>query len=381
MIAVFIALCLVVGYIFGCFSTAYVVGKINKIDIREHGSQNAGTTNTIRTLGKKAGIVVFLGDCIKAVLAMLIMFLALQNTELDIETIKLATGFGAVLGHNFPFWLNFKGGKGIAVTGAVIIAFSMPNHIVCFFVCLILFVGFVKITKYVSLGSLSVVTAFLAYNVIVFNGDSNYVRIVILTLAFTVSAFIMHRENIKRLLNGTENKTGQNKKPNNMMQNNNMQNMNNNMMQNNMQNMNNNMMQNNNMQNMNNMMQNNNMQNMNNNMMQNNNMQNMNNNMMQNNNMQNMNGNMMQNNNMQNMNGNVMQNNNGQSGDNNSRQTSGLYSTGYINQIRANLSKKANKKDNDYYKAYDSYDTMDETRELSENEINENYNSDYYKNI
>jgi len=84
---------------------------------------------------------------------------------------------------------------------------------------------------------------------------------------------------------------------------------------------------------------------------------------------------------MQNMNGNVMQNNNGQSGDNNSRQTSGLYSTGYINQIRANLSKKANKKDNDYYKAYDSYDTMDETRELSENEINENYNSDYYKNI
>ena len=354
MIAVYIALCIVVGYIFGCFSTAYVVGKMNNIDIREHGSQNAGTTNALRTLGKKAGAVVLLGDFIKAFIAILVMMLALKNVGLDINMIKLVTGFGVVLGHNFPFWLNFKGGKGIAVTGAVIIAFSFPNNPVCFWVCLVLFIGLIAFTKYVSVGSLAVVTAFFAYNAIVFKDVDNYLIIVATTFLFTASGIFMHRANIKRLINGTENKLGAKKKNQNAA--------NSQMNANNMNNMQNNMMQNNMMQN--------NMNNMQNNMMQNN-MNNMQNNMIQNN-MNNMQNNMMQNN------INNMQNNNFNNS-NDSMKTSSLYDTNYMNQVRGNKIKSNKSEDN--YKAYDACDTIDETRELNESELNDNYSNDYYKNI
>jgi glycerol-3-phosphate acyltransferase PlsY len=332
---------------------------MNNIDIREHGSQNAGTTNALRTLGKKAGAVVLLGDFIKAFIAIIIMILALKSTGLDINIVKLVTGFGVVLGHNFPFWLNFKGGKGIAVTGAVIIAFSFPNNPVCFWVCLALFVGLILFTKYVSVGSLAVVTAFLAYNAIVFKEAENYMIIVAVTFLFTISGIYMHRANIQRLLNGTENKLNLKKKTGNVAnaQNNMNNNMQNNMMQNGMNNMQNNMMQNN----MNNMQSN---------------MNNMQNGMLQNNMMQN---NMMQNN-MNNMQNNMMQNDMGnmQSDFNDNNKTSSLYNTNYINQVRR---KKVNANvSDDSFKAYDACDTMDETRELNETELMDNYSSDY-KNI
>ena len=210
MTVMYIAICMVVGYFFGTISTAYLVGKRNNIDIREFGSKNAGTTNAMRTLGKKAGAIVFLGDCIKAVVPMLIMMLLLGK-YMDIETIKLATGFGAVLGHNFPFWLGFKGGNGIAVTSTVIIVFSLPQDWLCPSICLLLFIAICLTTKYVSLGSLVVVTTFLVYVATNFTTHEQYLRILVLTLLFVLLAFYMHRANIVRLLKGTENKIGSKK--------------------------------------------------------------------------------------------------------------------------------------------------------------------------
>jgi len=105
-----ILVCLSVGYGFGCFSTGYVVGKANKIDIRKYGSGNAGTTNALRILGWKAGIITFLGDAIKALIPVLLVRYFLQGDSYG-QLLSLYTGLGVVLGHNFPFWLNFKGGK------------------------------------------------------------------------------------------------------------------------------------------------------------------------------------------------------------------------------------------------------------------------------
>ena len=116
-------LALVVGYFFGTFQTGYFYGKAHGIDVREHGSGNSGTTNTLRTLGWKAGAVTFFGDLFKAIIAVLIFYFIYRNTYPQaVKCIELYAGFGAVLGHNFPFFLNFKGGKGIACTSGVILA-------------------------------------------------------------------------------------------------------------------------------------------------------------------------------------------------------------------------------------------------------------------
>ena len=109
-----IAICLLLGYAFGCFSTGYFVGKLHHIDIRQYGSGNAGTTNALRTLGKKAGAMTFLGDVLKCIIPILfirhILFVGVEYLPL----LVLYTAVGVVLGHNYPFYLHFKGGKGIA---------------------------------------------------------------------------------------------------------------------------------------------------------------------------------------------------------------------------------------------------------------------------
>ena len=116
--AIKVIICLVLGYIFGCFQTGYFYGKLFKgIDVRNYGSGNAGTTNTLRTLGKPAGYIVFLGDALKAVFAVWIvrylLFPGLGDVTKILETV---TALGVVIGHNYPFYMHFKGGKGIAAT-------------------------------------------------------------------------------------------------------------------------------------------------------------------------------------------------------------------------------------------------------------------------
>lgn len=146
-------ICIIIGYVFGLFQTAFIYGKMHGIDIREHGSGNAGTTNTLRVLGTKAGLIVLAGDIIKCILAIVISGAIFDASHPDeIYLLKLYAAAGAILGHNFPFYLKFKGGKGIAATAGLILAFHpafIPMGVVLFF-------GAFLITHYVSLGSLLV---------------------------------------------------------------------------------------------------------------------------------------------------------------------------------------------------------------------------------
>lgn len=203
-------ICLIVGYLCGCISTGYLVGKANHVDIRQYGSGNVGTTNALRTLGWKAGAITYLGDFLKAVLPILLVRNVVFK-ELDYaQLLGLYTGLGVMLGHNYPFWLHFKGGKGIAVTSGVMAAFD--PLIIPFFV--LLFAVIVKVTKYVSVGSLCIAVLFPIWISIRHTKD---LHMLILGIVFMIFAFIRHKDNIKRLLNGTENKIGQKVKVNEKM--------------------------------------------------------------------------------------------------------------------------------------------------------------------
>lgn len=197
-----IIICLIIGYLCGCLSTAYFIGKANHIDIRKYGSGNAGTTNAMRLLGVKAGLLTFLGDALKAFIPILLITYVFFKQDPNVNLLALYTGLGVVLGHNFPFWLRFKGGKGIAATGGVILAFDWRIGLAAF----IVFVASVAITRYVSVGSLLISLLFPIGVLIIYPGD---IHMLLVSVIFTVLAFIRHRTNIKRLMNGTENKLGQ----------------------------------------------------------------------------------------------------------------------------------------------------------------------------
>ena len=150
-------ICILIGYAIGLFQTGYIYGKTQHIDIREHGSGNAGTTNTLRTLGFKAGAITFAGDCGKAILAIFISWLIFHEQYPEgIKLLGMYAGLGAVLGHNYPFYMKFKGGKGIACTTGVILAFHWQMAPLC----IGLFIVVVLLTQYVSLGSILLVSVF-----------------------------------------------------------------------------------------------------------------------------------------------------------------------------------------------------------------------------
>lgn len=204
-----IILVVVTGYFFGSFPTGYIMGRLKHVDIQKEGSGNSGTTNALRTMGAKAGLITFLGDVIKALIPVIAVRLLFRDNRDFSILIALLTGLGVVLGHNFPCWLHFKGGKGIAVTSSVIIAIA---DIWVILAGLVLFILIVAFTRYVSLGSL-MVALLLPVNALLFYRDSGYFgAILAVSLCFTVLAYIRHASNIKRLLNGTENKLGDKKK-------------------------------------------------------------------------------------------------------------------------------------------------------------------------
>lgn len=199
-----------IGYVFGLFQTAYLYGKLHGIDIRNYGSGNAGTTNTLRTLGTKAGLIVLLGDIMKCILAIVLTNMLFQNSHPDdIYLLKIYAAAGAILGHNFPFYLHFKGGKGIAATAGMILSFHpwlIPMGVILFF-------GTFFTTHYVSLGSLLVYAGFMIELVVlgqmgIFGMPQAALNEMYVVAAFlTVMAYYKHKDNIKRLLGGTERKT------------------------------------------------------------------------------------------------------------------------------------------------------------------------------
>lgn len=205
-IYVLTVLALIIGYAFGCFSTAYVVGKANHIDIRSYGSGNAGTTNAMRTLGKKAGIITYVGDVLKAVIPILLVRFWILQGNPNLDFICLVIGLGVVLGHNYPVWLHFKGGKGIAVTSGVFI--SVVPQIAVF--ALILFVLIALISKYISLASICAILFAGTWMIIYYDFSLPHLIVI---LFYILLALWQHRANIVRLVQGKENKIGQHKPP------------------------------------------------------------------------------------------------------------------------------------------------------------------------
>ena len=152
-------LCLAIGYLFGLFQTSYILGRVHGIDIREYGSHNAGTTNMLRTMGLKAGLLTFAGDCSKCILAVVLVRVIFGKTHADIlPLLEFYAAAGTILGHNYPFYLKFKGGKGIAVLAGLVLStklWMVP-------IPLAAFIFVVAVTRYVSAGSLLVTIIFLA---------------------------------------------------------------------------------------------------------------------------------------------------------------------------------------------------------------------------
>ncbi len=202
--------CIAIGYVCGLFQTSYIYGKAHGIDIRDYGSGNAGTTNALRTLGRKAGAITFLGDCFKCVVAVLIVWLIFGKTQGEnLKLLGLYAAAGTILGHNFPFYLKFRGGKGIAATAGLLFSFDWRLMLVALAVFLLVFFT----THYVSLGSLMVYVVFVGG--LFFMGqtgqfDMEPARIYEmygLGLFLAGLAVWKHRANIVRLIHGNENKT------------------------------------------------------------------------------------------------------------------------------------------------------------------------------
>lgn len=201
-------ICLFAGYLFGLLQSGYFYGKAHKIDIRNYGSGNSGTTNALRVMGAKAGAVVFLGDFLKSLLPCLMIRVLFRSQPEMVYLLILYTGFGVILGHNYPFYLNFKGGKGIAATAGLIVATDLRMMLLC----LVAFVLIVAVTRYVSLGSLVVATIFFVW-LFLFGRIGAYgldqrslPEFYIVTALISGQAFWRHRANIGRLVRGRENK-------------------------------------------------------------------------------------------------------------------------------------------------------------------------------
>ena len=194
---------IITAYLLGNISTSYIVAKrLAGVDIRTQGSGNAGSTNVLRTLGKKAGALTFIGDVLKGLIAVLIARFIGYGVNLDDTTCAYIAVVAVVLGHNYPVFLGFKGGKGVATSLGSMLGM---NPLVAL-LCLGFFIIIVAITKYVSLGSILGIG--LSPVIMMINHNT---KGVLVTLFLTISVVITHKENIKRLLNGTERKLGQKK--------------------------------------------------------------------------------------------------------------------------------------------------------------------------
>lgn len=187
----------VLSYLIGTFSSAYIIGKVFlKIDIRGHGSGNSGATNAVRVMGKKFGILTFLLDFLKGVLAVVIGSLLLG------EIGGLYAALFAVVGHNWPFYLNFKGGKGVSTTIGGLALLNFPVALIS----VIIGVSVGAISKFVSLGS---ITFFITVPIITLLWDGfNRPKFLILTILLGIIGLYRHKANIQRLLSRTENRIG-----------------------------------------------------------------------------------------------------------------------------------------------------------------------------
>jgi glycerol-3-phosphate acyltransferase PlsY len=192
-----------ISYFLGNISTSYIVGrKVANVDIRTQGSGNAGATNVLRTLGKKAAAIAFIGDILKGSIAVVIgRYLAGRYGLQPLDGAYVGAVF-VVLGHNWPALLGFRGGKGVATSLGTMLAIYPIYALICLAISILIMYR----SKYVSLGSILGITCFPVAMVIIGNNKAAIVGFIL-----TAIALYTHRENIKRLKNGTERKLGEKK--------------------------------------------------------------------------------------------------------------------------------------------------------------------------
>jgi len=201
-----VAVSVVLAYLMGSIPTAVWVGTTYYgIDVRDHGSGNAGATNTFRVLGKRAGIIVMLIDIMKGLAAASLAVLLLNIAAIpmkDLVVLKLILGIVAILGHIFPVYVNFRGGKGVATLFGMAMAIKLPVALICVAIFLIVLL----ISKYVSLGSILGTLAFPLLLMLPVFSPGEPVLVIFGLVLFALVSY-SHKKNIKRILNNEENKT------------------------------------------------------------------------------------------------------------------------------------------------------------------------------
>lgn len=184
----------IIAYLIGSIPFGLIVGKVGyKIDIREHGSGNLGATNSFRVLGTKAGIIVTLGDILKGTLATLVPLIAIYFIEVDVA--RLVIGLFAVIGHTYPLFAKFKGGKAVATSAGIILGVNP----LLFIIIIASFMLTLYLFKYVSLASM--ITGVIATIITIFLKDW-----LLFVMLLTLTSFVIYRhtDNIKRIINKTE---------------------------------------------------------------------------------------------------------------------------------------------------------------------------------
>jgi len=199
---------IIISYLVGAFPSGIVLGKLFKgVDVRQHGSKNMGATNVFRVLGAKLAIPVLLLDILKGTLTVVLFtHINFGDLAMPLHWLKIIAGLAAILGHVFPVWIGFKGGKGVATAAGVLLGL-MPLEVGF---AILLFAIVVSLTRYVSLGSI-LGTLFIPCALIaekLYLGVKIHDSYMVLAFILAITVLVTHRQNIKRLVRGEENKFG-----------------------------------------------------------------------------------------------------------------------------------------------------------------------------
>ena len=216
MLVLHFILAILIGYLLGSIPSGVIVGHFYGIDVRQSGSGKTGATNVLRNAGWKAGLIVVVADALKGAIPVLIAQHVIWLPKDPTTTAWMATlaGLAAVLGHTYPLYVGFKGGRGVATTGGMALALSLPAALLA----LVIFILPVVITRYVSLGSIvgaSLLPFIYLGGVAIWthkvDGATWATFAALFVAAITID--VLHRDNIERIMNGTERRLGEKAQP------------------------------------------------------------------------------------------------------------------------------------------------------------------------